>query len=82
MKRLISIVLAVVLLASIGGVALADKPGSTSGDPEYKGNKAPSGPHYTLNILGKTKEMPQQDCNTGNRIFRSFQVFRKELAHN
>jgi hypothetical protein len=64
MKKVFAVVLAVVLLATTGGVALAGV-----------GNDLPSGSHYNLNLLGKAKNMPHQDrdednpCDTGNRIF-------------
>ncbi len=62
MKRLIAIVLAVTLLASMSGVALA-------GNAET-GNGCPSGPHYNLNIIGvsnpKTADM---DGSNGHVIF-------------
>jgi hypothetical protein len=59
MKKVLAIVLAVVMLSSLGGVAMAGQ-----------GNDLPSGPHYNLNLIGKTKDMPQgDDCDSGNRIF-------------
>ena len=58
MKKLIAIVLAVAMLATISGVALAGQ-----------GNGLPSGPHYNLNLIAKDKVMPQEDCDSGNRIF-------------
>jgi len=58
MKKLIAIVLAVTLLATLSGVALAGK-----------GNDLPSGRHYNLNLIAKDKEMPQEECDSGNRIF-------------
>ena len=62
MKKVFAIVLAITLLATMSGIAFASNPET--------GNGAPSGNHYTLNILGKDKLMPQgEDCNTGNRIF-------------
>jgi hypothetical protein len=62
MKRLISVVLAVVMLATIGGVAVAANYQDT-------GNGGMSGPHYTLNILAKDKKMNIEDCGQGHRIF-------------
>lgn len=58
MKKFFAIVLAVALVATTSGVALAGQ-----------GNDLPSGPHYNLNLLAKAKEMPQEDCDSGNRIF-------------
>jgi hypothetical protein len=58
MKKFLAIVLAVVMLSSLGGVVLADKP---SGEEGFNGNGAPSGKHFTLNIIsvprGKTADM-------------------------
>jgi hypothetical protein len=72
MKKLIAIVLAVAMLASISGVVVAAKPGST--DTTYNGNGAPSGPHYNLNIIGVPKEKssdPEKynQWTSGKRIF-------------
>ena len=63
MKKLIAIVLAVTLLASLSGVALAGNNGN--------GNGAPSGPHYNLNIIGMKyqKNMTPAECGDGHRIF-------------
>lgn len=62
MKKLIGIVLAVTLMATMSGVALA-------GNAET-GNGCPSGPHYNLNIIGvsnpKTADM---DGSNGHVIF-------------
>jgi hypothetical protein len=59
MRKLIAIVLAVTLLASMSGVALAGV-----------GNEVPSGPHYTLNIIGMTKQKNSNiGCGEGHRIF-------------
>lgn len=59
MKKLIAITLAVVLLATLGGVALAGN-----------GNGAPSGPHYNLNIIGaKFDKNEDFDGGNGHRIF-------------
>jgi hypothetical protein len=56
--------------------AMAAKPidGTDSdGDPSYKGNGAPSGSHYTLNILGMEKSKGKTEAETlnsnGRRIF-------------
>jgi hypothetical protein len=62
MKKLIAIVLAVTLLVTMSGVALA-------GNPET-GNGCPSGPHYNLNIIGVPKDKTaDMDNNNGHRIF-------------
>jgi len=71
MKKLLAIVLAVVMLATLGGVALAAKP---IGDDGYNGNGAPSGPHFNLNIIGVPHEKANQaeelnKWTSGNRIF-------------
>ena len=62
MKKLIAIVLAVAMLASISGVVMAGN--------DVTGNGAPSGPHYNLNIIGvsnpKTADM---DGSNGHVIF-------------
>jgi hypothetical protein len=64
MKKLIAIVLAVVMLATLSGVALAGK-----FDPT--GNGAISGPHYTLNIIGMKNSKDHQDMTgtSGHTIF-------------
>jgi hypothetical protein len=51
MKKVFAIVLAVVMLATMSGVAFADKPAPNPEDP--KPGRDFSGPHYNLNILGK-----------------------------
>ena len=59
MKKLVSIILVVVLLASFSGVALAGV-----------GNNAPSGKHYNLNIIGVPKDKTaDMTGNNGHRIF-------------
>ena len=59
MKRLIAIVLAVTLVTTMSGVALAGV-----------GNEVPSGPHYTLNIIGMDKQKNSNiGCGEGHRIF-------------
>lgn len=66
MKKLIAVVLAVslVLILVLGsGIALADK-------PEGKGNGAPSGRHYNLNIIGVPNQKNANfDGGNGARIF-------------
>jgi hypothetical protein len=57
MKKLIAIVLAVVMLASVSGIAVAGN-----------GNSLPSGPHYNLNIIAKKFPHPE-DGSGGNVIF-------------
>lgn len=66
MKRtIISVFLAVVLLGTLGGVALA-KPGKETG------NGSLSGPHYNLNIIGVPNQMNDNfDGGNGSRIFVS-----------
>lgn len=65
MKKLIAIVLAVVMLATMGGAALASQ--------EETGNGAPSGYHFTLNIIGvqkeKTADMVYEDGSGRSSIF-------------
>jgi len=66
----VAIVLALAMVLSAVSVALADKPG----DPNlgnYKGNGAPSGPHYNLNIIGVADISTKAgvDCGNGHRIF-------------
>lgn len=59
MKKLIAIVLAVTLVATISGVALAGQ-----------GNGLPSGPHYNLNLIGMEKgKNENMGCGNGDRIF-------------
>jgi hypothetical protein len=68
MKRLLAVVLAVVVVLSLGAtVALAAKPGST--DTSYKGNGAPSGAHFNLNLIGVPKEKTADMNEGGSRIF-------------
>jgi hypothetical protein len=57
MKKVFAIVLAIVLLASLGGVALAKSPKT-----EFDAN----GPHFNLNLIAKDKEMPG-DYDNPNR---------------
>jgi hypothetical protein len=73
MKKLIAVALAVALLVSlVPAIALADKPGETDGDPAYNGNGAPSGPHYTLNIIGVDADHAKTQLKeSGNVIFVS-----------
>lgn len=65
MKKLVAIVMAVAIVASlvgVAGVALAGNDGN--------GNGAPSGPHYTLNIIGMDNpKKATMDCGDGHRIF-------------
>ena len=66
MKQVFAVVLAVVLLATMSGVALADKPQ----DAIDNGNGAPSGSHYNLNIIGVPKDKTaDMTGNNGHRIF-------------
>ena len=60
-KSLISVVLAVVMLVTMGGVALAGN---------GNGNGAPSGAHYNLNIIGAPGEKNDNFTGgNGSRIF-------------
>jgi len=59
MKKLIAIVIAITMLATISGVALAGQ-----------GNDLPSGPHYNLNLIGMEKGKNDNiGCGQGHRIF-------------
>ena len=61
MKKIIAVVLAVVMVATLGAVAFADT-----------GNGAPNGQHYNLNIIGAPKEKNANfDGGEGARIFVS-----------
>ena len=55
-----AIVLAAVLMIPAFAVAVA---------PEDKGNGAPNGPHYNLNIIGVSKDKSMPDGLGGNVIF-------------
>ena len=62
MKKVITVVLAVVLTASISGMAFASQ--------EETGNGAPSGSHYNLNIIGvKNAKTADMDGSNGHVIF-------------
>ena len=64
-RFVIGMIVVVMALTMALGIALADKPAG-------KGNLAPSGKHYTLNILGKDwgiDKEPIEDCGQGHRIF-------------
>lgn len=65
---IITIMLALVMVVSAVGVALADK---ENPDGTYKGNGAPSGPHYNLNIIGMENidNKADMECGNGHRIF-------------
>ena len=64
MKKLLTFTLVFALTLTFGyGAALADKPIK---DDAYVGNEAPSGYHYTLNLLGKTN-CPGDDLKDSNR---------------
>jgi hypothetical protein len=68
MKKLIAVVLAVTLLTSLSGVVFAAK----KENGMVKGNGAPSGAHYNLNIIGVPKEKKAdmtKDTGIGHRIF-------------
>jgi len=62
MKKVITVVLAVVLTASMSGVVFASQ--------EETGNGAPSGSHYNLNIIGiKNPKTADMDGSNGHVIF-------------
>lgn len=64
MKKLLTFALVFALAITLGyGMALADKPKK---DDNYVGNEAPSGSHYTLNLLGK-ENCPGDDLIDSNR---------------
>ena len=68
MKKIFGVVLAVVMLLTLGGTALADKP--MNDGENYNGNGAPSGPHYNLNIIGMdSPKNADFDGGNGHRIF-------------
>ena len=58
--KLTRLIIVVVIVAFVSVTAFAGK-----------GNNAPSGRHYTLNILGKAwdNKAPIEDCNQGHQIF-------------
>jgi hypothetical protein len=78
MKKLLVVVMAVVVVLSLGTTAaLAAKPVAEA-DPDnawvtYNGNGAPSGQHYTLNIIAiendKLDLRSDMDGGNGHRIF-------------
>jgi hypothetical protein len=78
-KRLvISVFLTLVMVFTLAGAALADKPGETDGDPAYNGNGAPSGPHYTLSIIGKDADHAKTQLKeSGHVIFVSLEGHNK-----
>jgi len=62
MKKVITVVLTVVLTASMSGVVFASQ--------EETGNGAPSGSHYNLNIIGvKNPKTAEMDGSNGHVIF-------------
>lgn len=65
----VAIVLALAMVVSAVSVAFAAKPQNPDGS--YKGNGAPSGPHYNLNIIGMADINTKAgvDCGNGHRIF-------------
>jgi hypothetical protein len=64
MKKILAIVLAVAMVASIAGIAFAQV--------AETGNGAPSGAHYNLNIIGVPNEKNDNfDGGNGARIFVS-----------
>jgi hypothetical protein len=66
------------MVFTLAGAALADKPGETDGDPAYNGNGAPSGPHYTLNIIAKDADHAKTQLKeSGHVIFVSLEGHNK-----
>ena len=61
MKKIISCILLASLLATLTATAFAT--------PVDKGNGAPNGPHYNLNIIGVPKEKKGEMSGNGNVIF-------------
>ena len=63
MKKLLVAIMAVILMSSLSGVALA-------ANYQPTGNGALSGPHYNLNIIGVPKDKTaDMSNNNGHRIF-------------
>jgi hypothetical protein len=62
MKKLVAVVIAVVMLATIGGVA-------TAANYQETGNGAMSGPHYTLNIIANSDKNAEMKDTKGHTIF-------------
>lgn len=60
MKKLLAIVLAVALLASVSGVALAGN--------NNNGNYAPSGEHFNLNIIGVKNPKTEMGDKVGGHV--------------
>ncbi len=70
MKKVFAIVLAVAMVASIAGIAFAQV--------EETGNGAPSGAHYTLNIIGvQNPKTAPMDGSNGHVIFVSLSGHNK-----
>lgn len=70
MKKVIAVVIAVALMATGVGVALASQ--------DVTGNGAPSGAHYTLNIIGvKNAKTQPMDNSNGHTIFVSLDGHNK-----
>jgi hypothetical protein len=64
---ILSVLAILAVLASDSRVAFADK---QNPDGSWKGNEAPSGPHFNLNIIGmKYDKNANMDCGNGHRIF-------------
>jgi hypothetical protein len=59
MKKLIAVVLALVMVVSVGAVAFAGT----------NGNGAPSGQHFNLNIIGVDKDKSMGVIDSGHSIF-------------
>jgi len=68
MKKIFAVVLAVVMLLTLSGTALADKP--MNDDVNYNGNGMPSGKHYNINLIGVSNPKKVDfDGGNGARIF-------------
>ena len=67
MKKIFAVVLAVVMLLTLSGTALADKP--MNDGVNYNGNGMPSGKHYNINLIGVPDKKADFDGGNGARIF-------------
>ena len=71
MKKILPVILALALFASLGSVALAAKPDGSDGtnDVIAKSNGFPSGEHFNLNIHGKKADYSGDPAPGGNSVF-------------
>ncbi len=71
MRKLITLVMAVILLASLSGVALAAKPQSSGSGKDViaRSNGFPSGEHFNLNIHGKKADYVGDSTPGGKSVF-------------